>query len=155
MAIPKVPRLGKERSTLPFLFGNLVALQAPGSLQLVWILLGLPFNGLLGCPAASSGHNTVLGSEAISKATPTYRHLCGFISDVARGLSLPGAFQASASPWEVYEIRAFLGDHEPGWPSHPPIPGKVPVSSPTPLLCSACIIMPQQRPCLLMICPAC
>lgn len=87
------------------------------------------------------------------KASPTYRYLCGFVSDVARGLSLPGAFQASVSTWEVYEIRAILVDHEPGWPSHPPISGKVLVSSPTPLLCSVCIIMPQERPCLLMICP--
>lgn len=75
------------------------------------------------------------------EATPTSRYFCGFVSDVSRSLSLPRAFQASASTWEVYEIRAFLVDHEPDWPSHPPIPGKVPVSSPTPLLlCSACII---------------
>jgi hypothetical protein len=76
------------------------------------------------------------------EATPTYRYFCGFVSDVSRGLSLPGAFQASVSTWEVYEIRAFLVDHEPGWLSHLPIPGKV--SSPTPLLlCSARVIKPS------------
>lgn len=54
------------------------------------------------------------------EATPTYRYCCGFVSDVAKSLSLPGAFQASVSTWEAYEIRAFLVDHEPGWPSQSP-----------------------------------
>lgn len=71
------------------------------------------------------------------EVSPTYRYLCGFVSDVARDLSLPGAFQASVSTWEVYEIRAILVDHEPGWPSHPPIPWESArlFSHTTPLLC--------------------
>lgn len=156
--------------TLPFLFGNLVALQAPGSLQLILILLHLPFLLFLGCSAASSGHNTVLGSKAISKAVKwlfqKWSHLrLLLLTDIAMALSLMwqrvcpclGAFQASVSTWEIYEIRAFplWIMNQAGPASHPPIPGKVPISSPTPLLCSVCIIMPQQRPCLLMICLEC
>lgn len=48
------------------------------------------------------------------EASPTHRYFCGFISDVAKGLSLPEASQASVSIWETCEIGTFLVDLKPG-----------------------------------------
>lgn len=62
------------------------------------------------------------------EVSPTYRYLCGFTSDVAKGLSLPEAFQASVSVWEACEIRTFIVELKPGWFGRPPTTGKMPVS---------------------------